>query len=86
MSVMLAITVTSLITDMRERHIKTVNKFALHDELPFPAVTICNLNQFNIDRVPDNPMVRYTSQFRCINKVSGCLGYMTKNNTANETV
>ncbi|KAK3784826.1 hypothetical protein RRG08_056785 [Elysia crispata] len=59
MSVMLAITVTSLITDMRERHIKTVNKFALHDELPFPAVTICNLNQFNIDRVPDNPMVRH---------------------------
>ncbi|GFR90424.1 acid-sensing ion channel 2 [Elysia marginata] len=59
MAVLLGMTLYNLITDLSERPIKTVNKISLHDELPFPAVTICNMNQFIIDRVPDNPMIRH---------------------------
>ncbi|RUS72250.1 hypothetical protein EGW08_019991 [Elysia chlorotica] len=64
MTVMLGITLAELITEMRERPIKTNNKFSLHDELPFPAVTICSLNQYIRDRVPDNPMIRHLLYFK----------------------
>ncbi|GFN96015.1 acid-sensing ion channel 1-like [Plakobranchus ocellatus] len=42
-----------------EYPIKTTTKVSLHSELPFPAITICNINQFMRDKVPDIPIVKH---------------------------
>ncbi|KAK3770157.1 hypothetical protein RRG08_038670 [Elysia crispata] len=58
MSVLLAWTLFNQITLLAQHPIRTVNKVTLNSELTFPAVTLCNLNQFIRDRVPDIPIVQ----------------------------
>ncbi|GFR86966.1 acid-sensing ion channel 5 [Elysia marginata] len=58
MAVMLGLTLHSEISHMYEYPSRTVTRVNLKDELTFPAVTICNLNQFYIDRVPNIPIVQ----------------------------
>ena len=60
---LLALTLSNLVSELHERPIKTVNKITLYDELPFPAVTVCNLNQFVSDRIPNNPTVSLEFKF-----------------------
>ncbi|GFO10679.1 acid-sensing ion channel 1-like [Plakobranchus ocellatus] len=52
------------INNLYEYPIKTVTQVTLNTVLPFPAVTICNLNQFMRDRVPDIPIVVKVIQYQ----------------------
>ncbi|GFO10680.1 acid-sensing ion channel 1 [Plakobranchus ocellatus] len=57
MTISLVWAVYGQINSLYEYPIKTVTQVTLNTVLPFPAVTICNLNQFMRDRVPDIPIV-----------------------------
>ncbi|GFO48400.1 acid-sensing ion channel 1-like [Plakobranchus ocellatus] len=67
MTSMTAWTLYNQIKLLREHPIKTDTKVSLRDHLPFPAVTICSLNQYHRQRVPNDPMTRnvifYQSEF-----------------------
>ncbi|GFN94206.1 acid-sensing ion channel 5, partial [Plakobranchus ocellatus] len=56
MTISLVWAVYGQINNLYEYPIKTVTQVTLNTVLPFPAVTICNLNQFMRDRVPDIPI------------------------------
>ncbi|RUS89275.1 hypothetical protein EGW08_002949 [Elysia chlorotica] len=58
MATLLGYTLFCEISHLYEYPARTVTRVRLKDELTFPAVTICNMNQFNIDRVPDIPIVK----------------------------
>ncbi|RUS89276.1 hypothetical protein EGW08_002950 [Elysia chlorotica] len=73
--VALTLTLYRQISSLYHYPIKTVTKITINNDLTFPAVTICNLNQFVRERLPDNPMVEtvlYTlSQYGGISKHLG---------------
>ncbi|GFN78020.1 acid-sensing ion channel 1, partial [Plakobranchus ocellatus] len=64
MTISLVWTVYGQINNFYEYPIKTVTQVTLNTVLPFPAVTICNLNQFMRDRVPDIPIVVKVIQYQ----------------------
>ncbi|GFR90410.1 amiloride-sensitive cation channel 1, neuronal [Elysia marginata] len=57
MSVVLALTLYKQISELNKYPIKTVTASPLYSQLAFPAVTICNINQYIKGRVSDDPMV-----------------------------
>ncbi|KAK3770162.1 hypothetical protein RRG08_038674 [Elysia crispata] len=57
MSIALSWTLYRQISSLYHYPIKTVTKITINDNLPFPAVTICNLNQYIRERLPDDPMI-----------------------------
>ncbi|GFN94207.1 acid-sensing ion channel 5 [Plakobranchus ocellatus] len=62
MTISLVWAVYGQINNFYEYPINTVTQVTLNTVLPFPAVTICNLNQFMRDRVPDTPILSNPSQ------------------------
>ena len=58
MAVGLGTTLFNQVSSYYDYPIRTVTKVEINSELAFPAVTICNLNQFVRERVPDIPIVR----------------------------
>ncbi|GFR96288.1 acid-sensing ion channel 5 [Elysia marginata] len=56
MATMMTWTLYSQISELRKYPIKTDIKMSLQNQLPFPAVTICSLNQYYKERVPDDEM------------------------------
>ncbi|KAK3770160.1 hypothetical protein RRG08_038672 [Elysia crispata] len=57
MAVGLGTTLFNQVSSYYDYPIRTVTKVEINSELAFPAVTICNLNQFVRERVPDIPIV-----------------------------
>ncbi|KAK3770164.1 hypothetical protein RRG08_038675 [Elysia crispata] len=64
MTVLLGLTLFGEISHLYEYPAATVTRVSLRDELTFPAVTICNLNQYNKHRVPDIPIVKKLLYFQ----------------------
>ncbi|GFN78077.1 acid-sensing ion channel 1 [Plakobranchus ocellatus] len=67
MAIGLSITLFGQISNLYDHPVKTVTRVTLKNEMVFPAVTICSLNQYIRDRVPDIPIIEklflYQSQY-----------------------
>ncbi|GFN78079.1 acid-sensing ion channel 1 [Plakobranchus ocellatus] len=77
MAIGLGITLCKQISTLYDHPVKTVTRVTLKNEMVFPAVTICSLNQYIRDRVPDIPIIEklllYQSQYANMAKGSGLL-------------
>ncbi|GFO14491.1 acid-sensing ion channel 1-like [Plakobranchus ocellatus] len=82
MAVVLVWILVNQISMFYKHPVRTVTKVTLNNELTFPAVTLCNLNQHIKDRVPDNPLIQqvlfYQSEYAAISR-----GYYHHHNTSN---
>ncbi|GFO06538.1 acid-sensing ion channel 4 [Plakobranchus ocellatus] len=80
MAILLAWTLYKQVSQLNKRPIKTITESPLYHELPFPAVTICNINQYVKDRVPDNEMIKnviyYKSEYAKLTKAHSRLSNM----------